>query len=197
MWNQTELDRVMGGQLRSELIDRLIAELAERQHGVVARRQLRENGMGSDAIDHRVKVGRLHVGYRGVYAVGHRILTTHGSWKAAVLGSGSGCGAALSHRAVAALWKLRPRSHLEVTVPSWRRARPGIVIHHAELPTDEVTTEDGIPLTMVPRTLLDLAAVLPRNQLERAVNEAEVRPPAEDVIAADLRKLLRSGKKTA
>jgi len=41
--------------------------------------------------------------------------------------------------------------------------------------SDEVTVKDGIPVTIVSRTLFDLAAVLSSGQLERAVNEAEIR----------------------
>jgi hypothetical protein len=54
------------------------------------------------------------------------------------------------------------------------RSREGIRVHQAQLPSDEITTHDGIPVTTVPRTLFDLAAVLPERQLERALNEAEV-----------------------
>jgi hypothetical protein len=43
------------------------------------------------------------------------------------------------------------------------------------LPVDEVATHDGIPVTTLPRTLFDLAAVVPLHQLNRAVNEAEIR----------------------
>ena len=38
-----------------------------------------------------------------------------------------------------------------------------------------MTVKDGIPVTIVSRTLFDLAAVLSSGQLERAVNEAEIR----------------------
>jgi very-short-patch-repair endonuclease len=47
-------------------------------------------------------------------------------------------------------------------------------VHEAQLPADEITVHEGIPITTVPRTLFDLAAVLPQRQLERAINEAEV-----------------------
>jgi very-short-patch-repair endonuclease len=47
-------------------------------------------------------------------------------------------------------------------------------VHKARLPNDEITIHEGIPVTTVPRTLFDLAAVLPARQLERAINEAEV-----------------------
>jgi hypothetical protein len=70
------------------MIDRLIALLAERQHGVVATWQLLELGLGADAIQYRVSIGRLHRIHHGVYAVGHRTLTRQGHRMAAVLAYG-------------------------------------------------------------------------------------------------------------
>ena len=45
-------------------------ELAGRQHGVMARRQLLALGFNAREIEHRVGRGRLHPVMRGVYAVG-------------------------------------------------------------------------------------------------------------------------------
>lgn len=53
-----------------------------------------------------------------------------------------------------------------------RRSR--IHPHCAVLTPDEVTTIDGIPVTTPTRTLLDLAATLPRRAVEQAVNQAEI-----------------------
>lgn len=69
-------------------IDRKIAALADRQHGVVALWQLLELGLGRDAIQYRVSVGRLHRIHHGVYAVGYRKLTPRGHRMAAVLAYG-------------------------------------------------------------------------------------------------------------
>jgi very-short-patch-repair endonuclease len=81
----------------------------------------------------------------------------------------------LSHTAAGAHWQvIGDRGWCEVTVPRWRRTRTGIRVHEVRLPPDEITTHQGIPITTAPRTLFDLAAVLPLRQLERAVNEAEV-----------------------
>jgi predicted transcriptional regulator of viral defense system len=154
--------------------DAKIATLADRQHGVVGRVQLVALGLGRQAIAHRLSVGRLHRVHRGVYAVGHRVLTRRGWWMAAVLAGGPG--AALSHHSAAALWGFRDsaRTRIDVTTPTWRSARPGLQLHTSAVPPEEITTVDGIPTTTVPRTLLDLAAILSRHRLERAVNEAEV-----------------------
>ena len=81
----------------------------------------------------------------------------------------------LSHRAGGAHWQIvQPTGVCEVTIATPRRSRPGVRVHRAALPADEITVHEGIPITTVPRTLFDLAAVLPERQLERAINEAEV-----------------------
>lgn len=121
--------------------------------------------------------GHLHPVHRGVYAVGHVKVTQRGVWMAAVLAGGPG--AVLSHRDAGALWGLGPSwSPVHVTTPKDRR-RPGLKIHHAHLAEDERTVRDGIPVTTVARTLLDLAAVLRPDQLERALREAEVQQYAD------------------
>jgi hypothetical protein len=104
---------------------------------------------------------------------------------AAVLAAGPG--AALSHRSAAASWDLRSSSRgpVDVTAPR-QRVRPGIQVRRAALAPDEITTRDGIPITTVARTLLDLAAVLPPSQLERAVERAEALGLADTVPLAAL-----------
>lgn len=88
-----------------------------------------------------------------------------------------GTGAVLSHRSAGALWGMRPsaRVRAEVTARRHVRSRPKIEIHRAALRSDEITALRGIPVTTVPRTLVDLAAVLAPRQVELAVHEAEVR----------------------
>jgi very-short-patch-repair endonuclease len=162
-------------ECRTRNLDRRIGGIAERQHGAVSRRQLLELGMTRNAIGGKVSRGGLLVLHRGVYAVGHRKLTQEGRWIAAVLACGEG--AVLSHRSAAQLWGLVSRSGSipEVTRRSSFRRRPGIRAHQELLPADEIETVDGIPVTSVSRTLLDLAAIFSRSQLEQAMNEAEVR----------------------
>jgi hypothetical protein len=73
-----------------------LASLATRQHGVVARWQLLLLGFTSDTIQDALEAGRLLPVRRGVYAVGHRRLTTQSRRMAAVLACGPE--AVLSHR---------------------------------------------------------------------------------------------------
>jgi len=148
--------------------------MAERQHGVVARWQLIEVGMGSNAIDNGLRVGRLHRLHPGVYAVGRRVVSREGRWMAAVLACGDG--AVLSHRSAAALWGIAAFSGAtEVTSPRKTRSLAAIHRHRALLPSDEVTVCDGIPVTSVHRTLFDYAGTAPVDRLEAAMREAEFR----------------------
>lgn len=156
--------------------DRLIAEVAARQHGVVALWQLTELGFDERMARRRVALGNFHRIYQGVYAVGHPLLTPHGHRMAAVIACGPD--AVLSHRSAAALWGLREdsRSRIDVTAPGRRGRIPaGIDAHrHDFLRPADRTAVDGIPCTSVSRTLLDLAAVVSYRALRHAVTQAEV-----------------------
>jgi predicted transcriptional regulator of viral defense system len=176
----------MDGQRAAHRPDALIATLAARQHGVIARRQLIARGVGADSIDHRVERQRLHPVHRGVYAVGYRPLTREGAWMAAVLAGGDA--AVLSHRSAAALWGIRETSRrgIELTAPTHRRVRAGISMHQGRVPSDEVTTHRGIPVTTAARTLLDLAALLDEHHLARAAERAEALRLASPTSLADL-----------
>ena len=82
--------------------DRVVAELAARQHGVVAHRQLRELGLAAGTITRAGTARRLHRLHEGVYVVGHRCLPRHAREMAAVFACGAT--ALLSHRSAAASW---------------------------------------------------------------------------------------------
>ncbi len=175
MEHEYAIEHRIGAKSRTRGADELVADLAGRQHGVVSRRQLLALGLGRRAIQRRVEGGRLHRVHPGVYAVGHPVLSQYGRWMAAVLAAGPG--ALLSHRSAAALWGIRPtaRARVEVTTPKRLHSRPGLHPHCTVLPPDEMTTDQGIPVTTAPRTLVDLAAIIPPNELDRALNEAEIR----------------------
>ncbi|HET6449115.1 MAG TPA: DUF559 domain-containing protein [Conexibacter sp.] len=126
-------------------------------------------------VETRLRRGTLVLLYPGIYAAGHRQLRRQGHWLAAVLWAGPG--AVLSHRDAAALHGLRPsnRSQIEVTTRRRLRSRrPGVEVRHsALLDARDVTVVEGIPVTSVARTLVDLASVVAKESLAKALREAE------------------------
>lgn len=164
-------------------VDRAIAELAERQHGVVATWQLLALGLTHDDLGYRAQTGRLHRIYRGVYAVGHRNLSREGHRMAAVLAYGPD--AVLSHRSAAAHWGIGHASYkYDVTTPHSKRSRKTIRAHTAKLHAEDRTVHDGIPTTSVARTILDLAAQSTQDQLTYLIEEAD-RKDRLDLAALD------------
>lgn len=149
--------------------------LARSQHGVATRKQLHELGFSREAIEHRLRRGRLHQLARGVYLVGWPQLTDERRWMAAVLACGEG--AALSHRSAAALWGIAKETpgHIEVSVRRRCKVRrAGVRVRsRPSLSAADVGERRGIPLTSIAQTLVDLATELPAGPLERAVNEAD------------------------
>jgi very-short-patch-repair endonuclease len=145
-----------------------------RQWGVVARRQLLALGASTAVVDAWVRRGRLHRVHQGVYALGHTALRVEGRRLAAVLASGPD--AVLSHRTAAAHWGLlrTDQTRIDVTAPRGRHGAPGIRLHRSRsLDAQDTTHHQGIPITTVTRTPLDLAASARASELERALAQAE------------------------
>jgi very-short-patch-repair endonuclease len=153
-----------------------LARLATQQHGVVSTAQLHDLGYSKRSIQRRAESARLQRLHRGVYAVGHARLSVRGVWLAAVLACGPR--ACLSHQAAAALWDLRsiPSGAIDVTAAS-RHDLKGIRCHTSRLPLhpDDQTKIDAIPVTTVPRTLLDLAEILHPQRLRSILEAAQHR----------------------
>jgi very-short-patch-repair endonuclease len=179
--------------------DLAIAALAADHHGVVSRSQLLQAGLTRNEIDQRIASERLQRVWQGVYAVGHRVLTTEGRWMAAVLAGGEG--AVLSHLTAAAAWGLRRAGSgvIHVTVPGWpgRKRRPGLKIHRSTTLTPADTTAlRGIPVTSPARTIVDVARTTGGRELERLLDLADQRGLVDfaDLHAgpASLRAVLRN-----
>lgn len=164
--------------MRDEIAkDAGIAALAARQHGVVHCAQLSAAGVSRAAIHRRVRAGRLHPCHRGVYAVGHPLLTDDGRWWAAVLAYRPD--GVLSHTSAAVAWDLARSASAVIDVSvgvNGRRQQPGVRLHRRpRLAPGDVTTRDGLPITTPARTLLDLAATGWReDRLGAAVDRAEL-----------------------
>jgi hypothetical protein len=153
---------------------REVALLAAAQHGVVSLGQLTGLGYSPDEVQSWVTRGVLHRLHRGVFAMGHPGVSSHGLCLAGVLARGPD--ALLSFRSAGWLWGLLPRLEhpIEVSV-SWRgRGRSALHLHHCPALRDEdATSHEGIPVTAVPRTLLDIASATSLRQLGNAVERAE------------------------
>lgn len=151
----------------------VLRELAERQHGVVAWRQLVDLGFTEGLIKSRVKDGQLVLLHRGVFALGHRRIGLYGEWTAATLACGPG--AVLSHGSAAHLWGVRrSRKPIEVTRISGHRRPHGVRLHQTRsLPAEHTTVEAGIPVTSLERTFLDTAGRSDARQLEHDLVEAD------------------------
>jgi len=189
----------MGAKPRT--VDQISGQIAASQHGVVTRRELLAAGVGRRAIAQRLARGALLPTYRGVYRVGHRAPSAEAAYLAAVKACGRD--AVLSGRAAAWLWRLLkgPAPRPEVTNPKQRHV-PGLLTRCCRSLSDhERTSRHGIPVTSVPRTLVDLAGVLTEDELARACHEAAVlhrtTPAQVDVVlrsnapgAAKLRRVL-------
>lgn len=152
-----------------------MADRAERQHGVISARQLEELGYSRVAILRAARAGRLHRLYRGVYAVGHLSLTWESRCLAAVLSCSTNSFA--SHLSAAWLWGLLPSrpGTFHVSATTRRHKRDDLHLHYARLIDDDCAICDGIPVTALPRTLLDLAATLSATRLDRAIERSEER----------------------
>jgi len=146
--------------------------LVRRQHGVIARKQLMSLGFGEEAIEHRLRHGRLYRLWKGVYAVGRPETSREGLLMAATLACGPN--ACISHHGAAWLLGIGEwRDRLDVVVPTrTHRRRPGIRVHR-RFTADARLRVKGIPLTDPMNTLTDLACELPDPLLERAIREAD------------------------
>jgi predicted transcriptional regulator of viral defense system len=147
--------------------------MATRQHGVVSIRQLEFLGFKPDTVTREVVAGRLHRLHRGVYAVGHERITWHGHCLAAVLANSP---SVASHFSAGWLWGLllnRPSGKYHLTAPNPRHSKPQFVLHRATLADEDRDLLEGIPVTSLARTQLDLAAELSVDRICRFLARSE------------------------
>ncbi len=152
-----------------------VARLAANQWGVVDLDDLRRCGLSDQAVLRRVRSGRLHRLYERVFAVGHTNLPQ----QARILAAVKACGprAVASHHAAGELYaivRLRDRRPDVTVLGATTRRHDGIRIHRTQRrERADVTRCQGIPVTSVARTLVDLAADLTYEELRRAIREAQ------------------------
>ena len=143
-----------------------VNSLGRQQHSIVTRRQLRAVGRSDDEVDRELSAGRLLREGPGAF----RPWGVKRSWKmrasAAVLSARAP--ALISHRSAAWLYGIDEHQPgiIDITVPRHRRpkARPGVQFHESrqfDVATATAEVRDGLPVTGVPRTILDACSVLP------------------------------------
>ncbi len=164
----------MGQKVDTRSLEREIAAFMASHDGVAGRAELQALGLGDQAIIKRARSGRLHRVHRGVYSLSPS-LTSRGRARAAVLACGDTV--VLSHRSAAhvhGLFRSGP-SHIDVTVPTanGRAKRNGITIHRCAIAPEEITRDGHIPITILARTLLDLAEIAPERILIAALDRTE------------------------
>ena len=144
--------------------DELIA-LAEGKDGLLTAGQAREAGFTDSVLARLVQRGRIERMARGVYRIPHFPLGHFSQHREAVLWAKANRGSnevALSHATALVVYGILDANPqlLHLTVPRSARLRretpKGVVIHREDLPPEDVTVEEGIPLTTISRTVTDL-----------------------------------------
>lgn len=154
--------------------DARIAKLAGRQFNRVAFAQLLALGMSKTAIRHRVETGRLLMVEEGVLAVAPALEhDPWGRWMGATLTAPD---TTLSHDSAGAAWGFWMLSLPYETVTRSGSGGPrrhgGVLAFRSSTLDGDCTTLHAIPITTVPRTLLDLSRRTSERGLARAVREA-------------------------
>lgn len=153
-----------------------VARIAERQHGVVSRDQLRSAGLTKAAIEEGIAAGRLYPLFRSTFGVGHSRTNRNSRLTAAILACGDGT--VISHGTAAALlglWQFWP-AEIEVVAPveagrKFRGIRRRFV---PPPPPEQITRKMGIPCTTPSRTIIDVARLAGPKLLADTVEQAAV-----------------------
>jgi very-short-patch-repair endonuclease len=154
--------------------DERIRSIAGQQRGRVQRRQLLAAGVTKHMVDSRLRSGALTPAHDGVYVVGHLGPISLGDETAALLAAGMD--SVLSHLTAGVIYDVivvPAGTPVHVTTRHARLHRDGIVVHRSRtLRAVDIEVHNGLPITSVARTLLDIAEMLPARDTERAVDEA-------------------------
>jgi len=175
-----------------------LAEVAARQLGLVRREDIAAIRVSDRELEHLLALGLLEVVHTGVYRHVAVPLDRRARLLAAVWGAGAV--AVASHRSAAWMWELRdvPRWRPEVTVAGRSRRGPTrVTVHRTDrLEPLDITTCDGIPLTTIQRTLLDLGAVTDVPVVRQATQDAVIRNlvQPEDLLCV-LERVGRRGRR--
>lgn len=154
--------------------DALIEALAAAHGWVTDDCELRAAGVHRNAVRRRVDSGRLRELWPGTYGLGSRPPTWQGHFRAAARSCGPGAAACLRCAGIARGLLLGEPARIDVLSTSRVPGRDGIRRHSCRYPLgDDLEEVDGIPVTSLARTAIDLAAAGARRDLERMLRAAE------------------------
>ena len=170
-----------------------LAAAASTRHGVVTIAEATALGMTRAML--RTDIGR---GQWTVAAPGTLVATASAAtWRRAMAVATASTGGIASHRSAARLHRLDGHGldlcEVSVLRPA-RRVRDGCIVHQtAALDRCDVTTVDGLPVTTIARTLVDLGAVAGEDLVEQALDDALRRGASPRWIDECLERLDRPG----
>lgn len=143
--------------MESSTADTRLYQIAESQGGHFSTRQAREAGFSKALLSHHVKRGRFLRIRRGVYRLAQFPEMPHADLYVAWLSAGER--AVLSHESALLLYGLTDLlpAEIHLTVPRTASRRlPGVRFHTARLEPGDITRRHGLPVTTLPRTIVDL-----------------------------------------
>ena len=152
------------------VVEQRVRAFAARRFGVIGRRDALRLGLTANMIHERLESGALVRLHPGVYAIAgsapswFRQLTAGIAWYGGM--------ATASHRVACSLmgWPHFIEPEIELTVARTARARPGLIVHRADLPRSDVASARGFPVTRPMRTLIDLSGILDELMLARVLD---------------------------
>ncbi len=180
------------GRFPRELVD-----IAGGRLGLFTGAEARSLGLRSSTLARAKRAGECARVFPGVYRVGTAAQTFRQRLLAACLWGGGD--AVASHRSAAVLYGLDgfEAAGIELTVPGKPR-RPGLVsrVHPGRVRDEDRRVEQGVPVTSVARTLLDLAGELEVPVLAEALDSAWRRRLVRlDFVEHRLEKLAVKGRR--
>lgn len=145
------------------------------QHGLVARRQLRDLGYTRQQIQRWTRDGRLLPVHDNVFALPGSVPTPKRDVLAAILETGADAWA--SHTTAAWVWDLRGFASHPIHVVVNRHSRhherlPWIVHQFTGRPAPHRRVMDGIPVSSPALTMLHLAQIVSKARLGQAIDNA-------------------------
>lgn len=148
--------------------------IAEAQAGYFTTGQAETTGVDRPRLSRFVTTGRLQRVRNGVYRLTHFPCSRYEDLFIAWLETGPN--SVISHESALVLYDLSDALPvaIHVTVPrTASRRRHGLRLHTSHITQAEITSHEGLPVTTVPRTIIDVAAAgLSDELVEQAIYQA-------------------------